>query len=81
LGSTTIAGAPSTYLQDVEQKSGFLSAALLLTGWRLTPPRAPVAGVMFALLTFKPQLGLVIPVQVVPAGCWRTLAPAVVTTR
>jgi len=72
--------APTTLVTVITGQSGFLSAALLLAGWRLTPARPLVAGVMFGLLTFKPQLGLLVPVALVAAGCWRAVASAVVTT-
>src|SRR6266849_5032007 len=40
----------------------------------------PVGGaVLLGLLTYKPQLGLLVPVALVTAGLWRTLTVAVVT--
>jgi len=71
--------APTTLVTVITGQSGFLSAALLLAGWRLTPARPLLAGIMFGLLTYKPQYGLLVPVALVAAGCWRTLASAVVT--
>lgn len=72
--------APTTLVTAITGQTGFLSAALLLAGWRLTPTRPLAAGVLFGLLTFKPQLGLLVPVALVAAGCWRATASAVVTT-
>jgi len=72
--------APATLVTVITGQSGFLSAALLLAGWRLAPARPLVAGVLLGLLTFKPQLGVLVPVALVAAGCWRAVASAVVTT-
>ena len=37
------------------------------------------SGMLFGLLTYKPQLGLLVPVALVAAGLWRTLTVAAVT--
>jgi hypothetical protein len=39
-----------------------------------------LAGILFGILTVKPQLGLLLPVMLVLTGRWRTIAAAAATT-
>ena len=71
--------APTTTLAIVAGQTGFLSAALLAGGLRLCGSRPLAAGVLFGLLTYKPQLGLLVPVALVAARLWRTLVAACAT--
>ena len=72
--------APSTTACLVCGQSGFLLAALLVGGLRLLPRRPIVAGVLFGLLTYKPQFGILLPIALVAAGQWRCIAAACATT-
>jgi hypothetical protein len=60
-------------------QNGFLSAALLIGGLRLATRRPILAGILFGLLCYKPQLGLLVPVALVSARQWRVLASAAAT--
>lgn len=60
-------------------QNGFLNAALLGAGLLLIPARPLLAGVMFGLLTYKPHLGLLIPLALAAAGLWRTFLAAAAT--
>lgn len=71
--------APMTTLTIVAGQTGFLSAALLVGGFRLAPSRPVLAGILFGLLTYKPQLGLLVPVALVSARLWRPFAAAAAT--
>jgi hypothetical protein len=71
--------APATTIALVSGQSGFLSGALMIGGLRLAGSRPIVAGVLFGLLAYKPQLGLLLPVALVSAGLWRSIAAAAVT--
>jgi len=71
--------APATTMTLVSGQSGFLSGALMLGGLRLAGSRPIVAGVLFGLLAYKPQLGVLLPVALISAGLWRSIAAAVVT--
>jgi hypothetical protein len=71
--------APATTITLISGQSGFLSGALMLGGLRLAGSRPIVAGVLFGLLAYKPQLGLLLPVALISAGLWRSIAAAVVT--
>ncbi len=71
--------APTTAIAIVSGQSGFLAAALLAGGLRLAAFYPAAGGVLLGLLTYKPQLGLLVPVALVAARLWRTLAIASVT--
>lgn len=71
--------APTTTLMIDSGQSGFLSGALLIGGVRLAESRPVVSGILFGILTFKPQLGVLVPVALIAAGLWRTLAAACAT--
>ena len=71
--------APSTVLAIYYAQSSLLVAALMIAGCRLTGKRPILAGVLFGLVSFKPQFGLLIPVALVSAREWRSFATAAVT--
>jgi len=54
--------APTTAIAIVSGQTGFLAAALLAGGLRLAAPNPVAGGVLLGLLTYKPQLGLLVPV-------------------
>jgi hypothetical protein len=70
---------PATAYTLGSGQNSFLSAALLLGGAWYMGARPFLAGVLFGLLAFKPQLGLLIPVALVAASAWRAFAGATVT--
>lgn len=55
---------------------GFVVAALWLAAFAALPRRPIAAGLLFALLTLKPHLGVLIPILLVMRGEWRTIAAA-----
>lgn len=55
-------------------QNGFLTSALLLLGLGLMHRSPMLAGLSFALLTIKPQLGLLIPVILLIDRNWTTIA-------
>lgn len=61
-------------------QNGFYTAALLVGGLLACERRPVLAGVLFGILTIKPQLGLLLPVMLVLERRWLTIASAVVTT-
>lgn len=69
-------GFSGLWLNLMIGQNGFLSAGLL--GWALIHlERRPVlAGALLALLSFKPHLGILIPVALLVARQWRCLASA-----
>jgi alpha-1,2-mannosyltransferase len=70
---------PAVFVTLGHGQNGLLTAALL--GWALLllPGRPGIAGVLIGLLTFKPQLGLVVPLALAAGGYWRTIVLAGVT--
>lgn len=55
---------------------GLLTGALLIGGCRLIDRKPFLAGVLIGLASFKPQLGLLIPIALCAAGRWRTVGGA-----
>jgi hypothetical protein len=70
---------PTTTLCFIAGQNGFLSAALLVGGMRLLSTRPILGGVLLGLLTYKPQLGLLVPVALIASGQWRAMAAATLT--
>ena len=68
--------APATGVNLIFGQSGFLAGGLMLGGLNLVERRPIVAGVLFGLLAYKPQLGVLVPVVLVAARCWLALAAA-----
>lgn len=71
--------APTTTITIVAGQAGFLAAGLVIGGFRLTARRPLLAGVLFGLATYKPHLGLLVPVALVACRAWRTIAAAAAT--
>jgi hypothetical protein len=61
-------------------QNGCLSAALIAGALAALDRRPIVAGALIACLTFKPQLGVLVPVALVCGGYWRTFASAALLT-
>jgi alpha-1,2-mannosyltransferase len=59
-------------------QNAFLSTALLVGGFSLLARYPILAGAFFGLLTYKPQLWLMVPVALVAARQWRALGSATV---
>lgn len=75
-----IALAPAVFLNAFFGQNGCFTAALLIGGLTCLDRRPILAGVLFGILTVKPQLGLLLPVMLVLTGRWRTILSAAVTT-
>ena len=72
-------GCPIVFVCLGHGQTGFLTAALLLGGVLALPRREALAGVLFGLLVYKPQFGLLIPLVLAVGGYWRAIATAGVT--
>ena len=75
-----VAVAPAVAINVFIGQNGFFTAALLIGGLVNLDRRPVLAGVLFGILTIKPQLGLLLPVVLVVSGRWRTIAAAAATT-
>jgi hypothetical protein len=71
--------APATMANLLSGQNGFLSAALLVGGIRLAPSRPVLGGILLGLLSYKPQLGVLVVVAVVSARFWRAMSTAAIT--
>ena len=68
--------APTTLLTFVSGHSGLISSALLIGGLRQIEKRPILAGILFGLLTAKPQNGLLVPVVLLAGRYWRVAGTA-----
>lgn len=68
--------APAAMVNISAGQNGFLTSALLVAGLFLLDRRPLLAGSLFGLLTFKPQLGLLIPVALLAQRKWRVILAA-----
>ena len=74
-----LALAPAVTLNIWTGQNGFLTTALLIGGLIQLDRRPILAGVLFGILTIKPQLGLLLPLLLLLTGRWRVIAAAAVT--
>lgn len=70
---------PAVFVNLGHGQNGFLTAALFGGALVALPARPWLAGVLFGLMAYKPQFGLVIPVALLAAGQWRAIAAAGLT--
>jgi alpha-1,2-mannosyltransferase len=67
---------PAVFINLGHGHNGLLTAALIGTALAVLDRRPLLAGMLFGLLVYKPQFGLLIPVVLVATGRWRTFAAA-----
>jgi hypothetical protein len=70
---------PAILSNFVVGQNGFLTAGLFGGALLLIERRPVLAGVFVGLLTYKPHLGLLLPVALIAGGYWRTFASASMT--
>jgi alpha-1,2-mannosyltransferase len=70
---------PAVFVNLGHGHNGFLTAALVGAALLALDRRPVVAGILFGLLAYKPQFGLMIPLVLVATGRWRTIASAAAT--
>jgi hypothetical protein len=73
------AAFPAVFINLGHGQNGFLTAGLLGAALLALPRRAILSGILFGLLAYKPQFGLLIPVALLAAGQWRTMIAAGLT--
>ena len=73
------AGFPAVLICLGHGQTGFLTAALIAGGVLALPRHEILAGVMFGLLAYKPQFGILIPVVLVAGRYWRAIVSAAAT--
>jgi hypothetical protein len=70
---------PAVYMNLTHGQNGFLTAALIGGGLMLLDRRPWLAGVLFGLLAYKPQFGVLLPLALLAEGRWKTIAAAAAT--
>jgi len=71
-----ILASPSAFQAVITGQNGFLTATLITVAALYPDKRPIVAGLCAALLTFKPQLGVLLPIAFIALGCWRAFLVA-----
>lgn len=79
-GYLLAAAFPGVLFNAIVGQNGFLSAGLMGAGLVLLAERPILAGLAFGVLTYKPQLGILIPIALISGGYWRTIATAATLT-
>ena len=70
---------PAVFINIGHGHNGFLSAALMAGALLQLDRRPLVAGLLFGLLAYKPQFGLLIPLVLAAGGYWRAFLAAAAT--
>ena len=71
---------PAVFVNLGHGQNGFLTMGLLGGGLLLLEAKPILAGVLFGLLSYKPQFGILIPLVLAVGWQWRAFASAAATT-
>jgi alpha-1,2-mannosyltransferase len=64
---------PAVPFNVLTGQNAFFTSALLVGGFGLLNRRPALSGVLLGILSFKPQLWLMVPIALLAGGRWRTL--------
>ncbi len=70
---------PAASVNVVDGQCSFLVVGFLVLGFRLLEGRALLAGLVFGLLSFKPQFALMVPVALLALRQWRAMIGAILS--
>jgi alpha-1,2-mannosyltransferase len=70
---------PAVFVNIGHGHNGFLTAALLGSALATLDKRPTLAGVLFGLIAYKPQFGMLIPLVLIATGRWRAFFAASLT--
>jgi alpha-1,2-mannosyltransferase len=70
---------PGVLINVLDGQNGLLTMSLLAGGILLLENRPLLAGLLFGLLTYKPQFSVLVPIVLIATGHWRALISAGVT--
>ncbi len=70
---------PAVFWTVTHGQTSLLTTSLFCWGLLQLPRRPVLAGILFGALTFKPHLGLLLPVALVAGGHWRAVVVAALT--
>ena len=68
--------APTTLITLIQGQNGLLTSALVVGGMRVMRALPIAGGVLAGSAMIKPQLAILLPLALLSAGYWRTLAAA-----
>jgi hypothetical protein len=71
---------PGVVINFLVGQTGLLSGGLMLGAARLITRHPVAAGALFGVLSYKPQLGIMVPVALLAARQWTCIASATITT-
>jgi hypothetical protein len=72
-------GAPAAFFNLHTGQNGHFTAALLGGGLMILDRRPVLAGICFGCLSYKPHMGILLPIALAVGGYWRCFAAAAVT--
>jgi hypothetical protein len=72
--------SPAAVLCVISGQSSLVTTAILIGIFSCLDRRPIIAGILIALLTLKPQLGLLFPLILIASGRWRVFVAAAVTS-
>ena len=78
-GSSLALAFPAVLINVGHGQNGFLTAASLAARSLMLDRQPLLAGILFGLLAYKPQFGLMIPIVLAASGRWRTFRAAAAT--
>jgi alpha-1,2-mannosyltransferase len=67
---------PAVFVNIGHGHNGFLTAALIGTALLILDQRPVLSGILFGLMAYKPQFGVMIPLVLVATGRWRAFFAA-----
>ncbi|MBU6299563.1 MAG: DUF2029 domain-containing protein, partial [Alphaproteobacteria bacterium] len=67
---------PAVFVNLGHGQNGFLTTALFAGALGLLDRRPVIAGILFGLVAYKPQFGVIIPLVLAVSGRWRCFAAA-----
>jgi len=70
---------PAVFINLGHGHNGFLTAALMGGALVVLNTRPVLAGILFGLIAYKPQFGVLIPLALIAGGYWRTVFTAAAT--
>jgi hypothetical protein len=71
--------APTSVVTIASGQSGFLAAAMIIAGIRLAGSKPILSGILIGILSYKPQLGLLVHFALASAGLWSAFGVACAT--
>jgi alpha-1,2-mannosyltransferase len=69
---------PAVFMNITHGQNGFLTAALLAGALASCNSRPILSGILFGLMVYKPQFGLLVPIALVAESRWKTIIAATV---